>query len=112
KDAFAAATGEAARQNIKDSWPRSDCQGQCGSKEKQETVCVEHLENCMGQGPRKQGGLPIENCRLKTALSLVWLHFRMPPQALPRITPLRIRRKGGACRRLRRRARARCRRGR
>src|SRR2546429_2342446 len=73
KDALAAASGEAARQNIEDAWPRSDCQHQCSSKEKQEMVSVEHLENCMGQGPRKQGGLPIENCRLKTALSLVWL---------------------------------------
>jgi len=73
KDALAAASGEAARQNIEDAWPRSDCQHQRSSKEKQEMVSVEHLENCMGQGPRKQGGLPIENCRLKTALSLVWL---------------------------------------
>jgi hypothetical protein len=42
KDAFTAASGEATRQNVENSWPWSDCQEQRSGKEKQETVCVEH----------------------------------------------------------------------
>jgi len=41
-DAFTAASGEAARQNVKNSRPRGDGQHQSSSKEKQETVGVEH----------------------------------------------------------------------
>jgi hypothetical protein len=42
-DALTAASGEAARQNIKDSWPWSDGQQQRSGKEKQEAVYVKHL---------------------------------------------------------------------
>src|SRR6266446_5655205 len=42
KDTFTAASGEAARQDVKDSRPWSDCQQERSGKEKQEMVDVEH----------------------------------------------------------------------
>src|SRR6202158_4087655 len=50
-DAFTAATGEAARQNVKNSRPWGDGQNQGSGKEKQETVCVEHPGIVRGRFP-------------------------------------------------------------
>jgi hypothetical protein len=50
-DAFTVASGEAARQNVKNSRPGGDGQNQSSGKEKQETVYVEHPGIVRGRYP-------------------------------------------------------------
>src|SRR5882757_2100918 len=64
KDAFAAASSKAARQNVKDSGPRSDCQKQGGGQEKQEMARVEHAEIVRARSAVRKMAPPVVACRL------------------------------------------------
>src|SRR5260370_41899631 len=61
KDAFAAASGEAARQHVKDSGAWCDGQKKSGGEEKQEMARVKHQQDCKGLPCTLQVGLQSVN---------------------------------------------------
>jgi len=63
KNSFAAAPGQAARQNVENSRARCDCQQQCGGDKKQEAMRVKH-PRIVRVMPRVQQGAPARLYRI------------------------------------------------